>query len=523
MKRVIPKRPEGDPNSYNKETVLQEMFRVSDNDPDTVFGVLYWISNYVKILDNKEKSWVPFDLWDTEPGEYDNQVTVALKLATGGRWIVLKARQLGLTWIVIAIFLWNMLYYPIVTALFISRGELEAKEALARMKGMYNHLPVWMRAAETPSNSKTEWSISNGSSVRALSTRRGDSYSASHVLVDEAALIHEAGIDLSDVLLKVEPTVGKSGMLVLLSKADKSQPSGTFANIYKAAERGETSYRPVFLPYYIHPDRDAEWYERQKKDSIAIDGSTDALFESYPRTPEEALAPLSVSKRLPFTLINKVYHPEQPLVRIDGSDAYWLNDEPTNDDIPIIHGLNIYRLPEDGLQYLVIIDPAEGGQTGDDSCAMVMRVDNKEEVATLAIKAEPAQISYFADILAHFYNNARVIHERNNHGHAVKLWFEDHSDFYLLEGWDHNENKPGWLNNSLGKNLGYDKLADVMAKEDCIIHDQSTYSQLASIERVTLRAPKSEPDDRAVCFMIGCAAIEVGCIKTFRLDFIKIK
>lgn len=501
---------------------MQEMIRCSDDDPNSSFGILYFIEQYGRILDNVARAWIPFQLWQTDPGPYDNQVTIALKLRTGKRHCILKSRQLGLTWLVIAVFLWQMLFYPIVTVLFISRGEAEAKETLERMKGMYRQLPLWMRAEEEPTSNKTEWRLSNGSSARALSTRKGDSYSSTHVLVDEAALIHEAGIDLSDVLLKVEPTVGQSGMLILLSKADKDQPNGTFANMYRASQKGESSFTPSFVPYYVHPDRTDEWYETQRKDSLAIDGSLDSIHESYPATPEEALAPKSSSKRLPHTLISRCYEPLEPLVRIHGAEAYWRDNEILSSDVPMIHGLCIYQLPDDKYRYLIIIDPAEGGGDSDDSAVIVLRLDNKEEVATLAIKAEPADISYHADRLAHFYGNAYAIHERNNHGHAVKLWFDDHSDFNLLPGWDFKDDKPGWLSNSFGKHLGYDKLAETMSLSDCIIHDADTYSQLSSIERATLRAPKSEPDDRAVCFMIGVAAIEVGCIREFSIDFISV-
>jgi hypothetical protein len=93
-----------------------------------------------------------------------------------------------------------------------------------------------------------------------------------------------------------------------------------------------------------------------------------------------------------------------------------------------------------------------------------------------------------------FYNKASVMIERNNHGHAVIMWFEEHSKLKLLNGPD---DKPGWLDNARGKVLLYDNCADTVRTEDCIIHSFDTYEQLGSVEGSTLRAPEGEPDDDA--------------------------
>src|SRR5262249_55005974 len=61
------------------------------------------------------------------------------------RLVVLKARQLGLSWLALGFALHLMLFVPGTTALFFSKGEREAAELLRRLRGMIERLPDWLR------------------------------------------------------------------------------------------------------------------------------------------------------------------------------------------------------------------------------------------------------------------------------------------------------------------------------------------------------------------------------------------
>jgi hypothetical protein len=62
------------------------------------------------------------------------------------------------------------------------------------------------------------------------------------------------------------------------------------------------------------------------------------------------------------------------------------------------------------------------------------------------------------------------------------------------------------LSNSKGKALMYDHTADAFRNRETTLHSFATFNQLASIEGSTLRAPESEPDDRADAYALGCTA-----------------
>jgi hypothetical protein len=106
--------------------------------------------------------------------------------------------------------------------------------------------------------------------------------------------------------------------------------------------------------------------------------------------------------------------------------------------------------------------------------------------------------------------------ERNNHGHAVLLWLGGNSPLTLLPGWD---GKPGWLSNAKGKALLYDGAAESFRDGATVLHSFETYTQLASIDGSTLRAPEGQHDDRADSYALALAASRTpaaGIMKHYR-------
>jgi hypothetical protein len=167
---------------------------------------------------------------------------------------------------------------------------------------------------------------------------------------------------------------------------------------------------------------------------------------------------------------------------------------------PAIPGLTVCALPVAGRRYVIGADPAEGNPTSDDSALVVLDVDSREEVASLAGRFEPATFAAHLDLAGRYYGRARLMIERNNHGHAVLLWLRDHSDLVCLGGHD---GKMGWLSNTKGKPLLYDRAGEVLRDGEAVIHGLETFSQLASVEGSSLSSPEGQPDDLAMAFVLA--------------------
>lgn len=436
-------------------------------------SVDYWIKHYVMIFNATSMDWVGFDLW---PRQY-----VTLDTLTRARQsIVLKARQLGLSWLTLCYALHAMIFKPAATILIFSKRDEEAVELLKRVKGVHAHLPDWMQPA-TIADADHNWELSNGSSAKSFPTTGGRSYTGSLVIVDEADFIP----DLDALLNAVKPTIDAGGQLIMISTVDKSRPDSPFKRIYRAAKEGATGWQPVFLPWHARPGRDAAWYEAQQADVLARTGALDDLHQEYPATDTEALSPRTLDKRIPSIWIEACYIPLRPSLPADA---------------PALPTLDVYALPQPDHVYVIGADPAEGNPTSDDSALTVMDVTSGEEVAALAGKFQPAVLAGHADAIGRYYNGAGLMIERNNHGHAVLLWLNDNSGLRILNGHD---GKPGWLSSSLGKTLLYDAMADGFRDGETTLHSFVTYTQLASIEGATLRAPEGFHDDRADSYALA--------------------
>lgn len=453
-------------------------------------SAIYFIHQYCQIYDATARAWIPFHLWRAQRNSLNTILNNRLV-------VILKARQLGMTWLCLAFALWLVLFRPAATILVFSKDDISAMYLLGleRLKGMYEHLPAFLKCRRVVSDNYHEWKLSNGSVVRSFPTTQGDSYTATLAIVDEADLVP----DLNKLMNAVKPTIDAGGRMILLSRTNKREPQSEFKRIYRAAKNNANGWASVFLAWDVRPERDAAWYESIKSDFVSRTNSVDGLYEQYPATDAQALAPATLDKRIPYEFLGKCYRETKPL-----SGKAIAEDAPKP---PALPGLEVYALPQPGIAYVIGADPAEGNPTSDDSALTVLRSDTGEECAVLSGKFEPSTFGGYIDAIGKYYNNAAVLVERNNHGHAVLLWLRDNSHLRRLCGLD---SKEGWNSTTKGNVLLYDGIADAFREEETILHSFETFTQLASIEGASLSAPGGEHDDRADSYALAIQAITTG-------------
>lgn len=457
----------------------------------------YFLDNYGWLKDDTaagedgtetDAGWRPFKLWDAQ--------RMALEtLSRDSLVIVLKARQLGLTWLVLGLALWLLLFKPGSTVLLFSAREDEAKKLLERLRGMFNRLPEWLRPPSPAGkrmhkgrDNTTEWKLPNGSQALCFPANAGRSYTATLVVVDEADWLKPPA-NLGELLNAVKPTIDAGGKLFLVSSPQKSEPESRFKKIFRAAREGKNTYSAIFLPWSARPERTAEWYAIQSRDSLANTGSLDDLHQEYPATEAEALAPRSLDKRIPPAWLL------QCLVECAPEEIHSLHPQP-----PSVPGLVVYKWPRPGRHFVCGADPAEGNPTSDDSAAVWLDRDSGEEVASLAGKFEPSTFADYVDQVCTYLGGCPVLYERNNHGHAVILA----SASRKLCGQD---GKPGWLTTAKSKAQMWSTSADAFRDQETILHTMTTFHQLASIDGSTLKAPEGQHDDRAIAYGLALVAL----------------
>lgn len=472
-----------------KDDLAQEWYRCQHSPT-------YFINEYCWIYSAETQTWVPFKLWPM-------QVKLVQKIQQEKRVVSVKTRQGGFTWIGKAYFLHAMIFDPIVNGVIFSRTLELAKEQVSEdqgLKGMYMRLPEWMKpdGGITKDNAQ-EFSIANGSRIRALPHTQGEGGTYTHCLFDEIDRCLNPGDD-TRLYNNVRPALEKAKIVIMGSISEKTRRNSLLKNTFRAAVEGRSEYKAFFIPWDSRPDRDQAWYDNELKEAIArhddVAEGMDYMAQQYPRTPEEAMAPASKNKRIPYHHIERVWEPMQP---IDDIDA------------PPFAGLKIYRKPEPGHRYVMGADPAEGVPGGDDSSAGVMDADTGEEVATLDGKFEPTKV--FPSMLfqlAQYYNDAAILPERNNHGWAVIGELTEL--IATVEGCQVDvlempiDGKPGWLSSVRGKVMLYDECAKQIKEKHVTIHDDGTAEQLADIGINSLRAEDGAHDDKADRFALACVA-----------------
>jgi len=229
---------------------------------------------------------IPFELWE-------EQRDVARRMAEDRLLVILKARQLGLTWLALAFALHEIVFKTGYSVVGLSKREEDAKELTRRMVFMLRYLPKWLIREHKGRNKNwggPTWEATTMSVTIHHPEREpavfqsmtsgpdsGRSFTANLVILDEWAFQQWA----EEIWSAAYPTINRptGGKVFGLSTGKR----GTlFEMVWRDAEKGLNKFVPIFLPWWVDPRRDRDWYEDTKR---ALPNTYRA---EYPSTPEEA-------------------------------------------------------------------------------------------------------------------------------------------------------------------------------------------------------------------------------------------
>lgn len=213
--------------------------------------------------------------------------------------MILKARQLGISWLVCAYALWLCLFQGGRVVLLFSQGQLEADELLRRIKALYRRLPDWMRMGngmpQLVKDNTSQLAWDNGSSIQSLpaTPKAGRSFAASLVVMDEFAFMEHA----ETLYSAAKPTIEDGGgQLIILSTANGE---GTlFNNLWDDAVSKLSNFTAAFLPWTSRPTRNQLWYANLSKDA-STPRMIQMIKQEYPAAPDEAWISVGAERFLP--------------------------------------------------------------------------------------------------------------------------------------------------------------------------------------------------------------------------------
>lgn len=343
---------------------------------------MYFFKKYVKIQ-NPVKGTVNFELYDFQEK--------ALKDIVENRYtIILKARQMGISTLVAAYSLYLMTFFKDKNILVISITQETAKEIVTRVRFANDNLPSFLKKKAIEDN-RLSLRLENGSQIKAASANSsaGRSSALSFLIIDECAFIP----NINDIWTSAQPTLSLGGKACLLST-----PFGTstfFHKMWVEAEAGSNGFKPIKLPWYLHPERDKKWREEQTlkvgEKQAAQENDCDFI------TTGATVIPLPILQK--YEKDKNFIH--DPIERRGQMLDLW-----------------IWERVQPGKQYIVAADCARGD--GEDNSAFhVLDVKTMEQVAEYRGKLTTKLYGDLLVAIATEYNDALLIIENNNIGWAT--------------------------------------------------------------------------------------------------------
>lgn len=313
------------------------------------------------------------------------------------RCVILKSRQMGISWLSAAYCAWFIIFKSSRDALCIANRQKTATKMVDKVKFIIKHLPQWMVNAlniHYKVENRESIQLMNDSILEASATTenaaRGDSLGL--LIVDEAASIRRA----EETWTSLEPAleVGNAQCIIL------STPKGVgnwFHTTFVEAENEINDFYPIVLGYELHPDRDPEKYPLWAKQKIRQRG--EKLFA------REYACQFEQSGN---TLINAKF--------LSMIEHYWVKEPEYKGEGPL-KGLWVWEEPIPGDHYIVSADIAAGeddveeGDEGevsptDNSSAVVIHMATRRIVAEYYNKIRPVAYAELLYNLCNKYNQA---------------------------------------------------------------------------------------------------------------------
>jgi hypothetical protein len=249
-------------------------------DPET------FIERHVTIED-PDGTVRPFALWDFQR---DAVRTIIEQQAV----IVLKARRLGLSWVVLAYALWLAIFHQGIRILLLCKTGDDAAELLDRIRRMRD------RIADNPAGAHILDGLVRGakdrdavttldigaSTIRALmgTPAAARSETAGFVILDEFGFQRGA----ADIWQAILPTIEGGGRIAVVSTGNGGpQRTGVgqeFARQWTRANSGESGHAALFFPWMVRPERDDAWYQT----TLQSIGDPERMRVEYPAEPADA-------------------------------------------------------------------------------------------------------------------------------------------------------------------------------------------------------------------------------------------
>lgn len=481
-------------------------------------------------IEDKNRDLVPYKL---------NLIQQDMAYSSTGRDIYVKPAQVGASSYFICDFLIDCITQPGTTAVIISYDEFITGRLLRKAQAFYDALKK--RIPSIPdlhhkSASEMTFKGMNSSlyiaSARSFSLPRGEPIH--NLLLDEFGFwVVGAAEGVMTAAIQRVPLLPNTKIRIL------STPNGIdndFYEAYMAAKEGKdigkSVFKSHFYPWFMHHEN-TMLYE----DSFVLPGDDKPILDNLDPDEEKVMmkimtmfpdmeevevhsklrwrryknAEMSSLRRSGETrLLFGQEHPEDDVSCFQSAGDMWYDPEliieKTKDCYPApAHKLfaDIWEAPQDGLKYLVSVDPGLGKQSESVAQAWTFNLDFFRHVATMSGLYEDKDMADKSMDFARYYNNAMIANEDSL---GITAHLKDYPNlYYRIDPITGKMGKNiGWQTNRSTKPYMCNELQRHLPKIET--HDIRFISQLRNIRDVGGRATAVGADDHhdSACIAIVC-------------------
>jgi hypothetical protein len=329
--------------------------------------------------------------------------------------IVLKSRQLGLSTTTSAYCLWMAMFRQDANIMIMATKLNTATGMIQKIRTTFKMLPAWMLnlldLKEPEAESVKYIKFNNGSKIAAIPTSpdagRGEALTL--LVVDEAAHVDV----LEELWMGLYPTLSTGGRAIIFST-----PNGKnfFYQLWAGADTGEyeegkvglhckgvgpNKFHGIKLPWYVHPERDEQWFEDQAKPMDARGIAQELLcgFEG---------SSLTFFNNASIDWVRSI---TQTPIGFTGPNGKGQD-------------LQIWKTAVPDHKYVISADVARG-DAEDYSAFHVFDTNESEVVAEYMGKIPPDRFGEWLIDIGKRYNDALIVNEKNTVGIATAIKLRD--------------------------------------------------------------------------------------------------
>jgi len=461
------------------------------------------------------------------------------------RFIILKARQQGVSTIVEALIFWWTTTHKGQQSKIIAHNTDTSEYLYSMFRTFYdNALPNFQ--PNTKYNTRNDITFDNETNpekglksqidtATAENSGTGRGQTVQWLHASEVALWPK-GQEIVAGLMQAVPLMANTAIFL---ESTANGIGDYFHTTWEAAQRGESTFEPLFFPWKIHdeytikPPRHfrlnaeekkvrkehsltyGQIYWRRKK-MLEFVGDEKRFYQEYPLTDTEAFL-ASGNPRFDTAKLEAMRHKcydGQTIELIERKEGLGTKITPkVLENAP----LKVWFQPQDGHDYVIGADVAEGINE-DFSCATVMDKASHITVARFRGDMEPSDFGEYLAILGKWYNHALIGAEINNHGLTTVQRLRDvgYDNIYrrelgIDERYEEYTSKLGWRTDVRTKPLMIDGLSEAISTGQITDYDKIFIRECMTYirdPRGRTNAQEGQHDDTVIATAIALQLFE---------------